>query len=43
VGAGSDSYYEYLLKAYVMLGDRTYLNVFNKHYEAIIQYLKRGP
>jgi len=30
VGAGIDSYYEYLLKAYIMLGDETYLNRFNK-------------
>jgi len=30
VGAGIDSYYEYLLKAYVMLGDETYLDRFNK-------------
>eukprot|EP00051_Salpingoeca_urceolata_P022994 m.384968 g.384968 ORF g.384968 m.384968 type:complete len:794 (+) comp20050_c6_seq4:476-2857(+) len=43
VGAGIDSYYEYLLKAYVMLGEPTYLNVFNKHYSAIMRYLKRGP
>ena len=30
VGAGIDSYYEYLLKAYVLLGDETYLDRFNK-------------
>jgi len=30
VGAGIDSYYEYLLKAYIMLGDETYLDRFNK-------------
>ena len=30
IGAGIDSYYEYMLKAYVLLGDKTYLNRFNK-------------
>ncbi|MPC13214.1 ER degradation-enhancing alpha-mannosidase-like protein 3 [Portunus trituberculatus] len=30
VGAGIDSYYEYLLKAYVLLGDDSYLERFNK-------------
>eukprot|EP00049_Salpingoeca_infusionum_P006343 m.105468 g.105468 ORF g.105468 m.105468 type:complete len:519 (-) comp13279_c0_seq19:1205-2761(-) len=43
VGAGVDSYYEYLLKAYMMLGEQTYLDVFNTHYSSILLYLKRGP
>ena len=30
VGAGIDSYYEYLLKAYILLGDEIYLDRFNK-------------
>ena len=30
VGAGIDSYYEYCLKAYVLLGDQTYLQRFSK-------------
>lgn len=30
VGAGIDSYYEYCLKAYVLLGDHRYLTRFNK-------------
>ena len=30
VGAGIDSYYEYVLKAYILLGDDTYLERFNK-------------
>ncbi|GCB64529.1 hypothetical protein scyTo_0013353 [Scyliorhinus torazame] len=29
VGAGIDSYYEYLLKAYILLGDEVYLERFN--------------
>ena len=30
VGAGIDSYYEYCLKAYILFGDQTYLQRFNK-------------
>ena len=30
VGAGIDSYYEYLLKAHILLGDQDYLARFNK-------------
>ena len=30
VGAGIDSYYEYVLKAYILLGDDEYLDRFNK-------------
>ena len=29
VGAGIDSYYEYLLKGYILLGDDSYLDRFN--------------
>lgn len=30
IGAGIDSYYEYCLKAYILLGDPSYLERFNK-------------
>lgn len=30
IGAGIDSYYEYTLKAYILLGDESYLDRFNK-------------
>lgn len=43
VGAGIDSYYEYLLKAYVLLGDERYLSRFNRHYNAIMKYIRQGP
>ncbi|KAK3866003.1 hypothetical protein Pcinc_028431 [Petrolisthes cinctipes] len=43
VGAGIDSYYEYLLKAYVLLGDEGYLERFNKHYSAVMKYISQGP
>ncbi|XP_030766137.1 LOW QUALITY PROTEIN: ER degradation-enhancing alpha-mannosidase-like protein 3 [Sitophilus oryzae] len=43
VGAGIDSYYEYCLKAYILLGDNKYLNRFNRHYNAIMKYISQGP
>lgn len=43
VGAGIDSYYEYCLKAYILLGDNKYLTRFNRHYNAIKKYISRGP
>lgn len=43
VGAGIDSYYEYLLKGYVLLGDETYLDRFDKHYHGIMKYISQGP
>ncbi|KAK3088771.1 hypothetical protein FSP39_023586, partial [Pinctada imbricata] len=43
VGAGIDSYYEYVLKAYILLGDDKYLSRFNKHYSAIKKYITQGP
>lgn len=43
VGAGIDSYYEYCLKAYILLGDEKYLGRFNRHYNAIMKYISQGP
>nr|CAD2206147.1 unnamed protein product [Meloidogyne enterolobii] len=43
IGAGIDSYYEYTLKAYILLGDDDYLYRFNKHYDAIMRHLNKGP
>ncbi|XP_071948270.1 ER degradation-enhancing alpha-mannosidase-like protein 3 [Antedon mediterranea] len=43
VGAGIDSYYEYLLKSYVLLGEDNYLDWFSAHYEAIMRYISDGP
>ena len=39
VGAGIDSYYEYVAKAYVLLGEEKYLNRWNTHYSAVMKYL----
>ncbi|KAF7488552.1 ER degradation-enhancing alpha-mannosidase-like protein 3 [Sarcoptes scabiei] len=43
VGAGIDSYYEYCLKAYILLGDEIYLDRFNRHYAGIMKYVSYGP
>ncbi|XP_071490200.1 ER degradation-enhancing alpha-mannosidase-like protein 3 [Diadema antillarum] len=43
VGAGIDSYYEYLLKGYILLGEDLYLDRFNTHYEAVRRYISDGP
>ncbi|KAI5641340.1 glycosyl hydrolase family 47 domain-containing protein [Phthorimaea operculella] len=43
VGAGIDSYYEYCLKAYILLGDEKYLARFTRHYNAVMKYISRGP
>ncbi|KAJ8418998.1 hypothetical protein AAFF_G00004970 [Aldrovandia affinis] len=43
VGAGIDSYYEYLLKAYILLGDDLFLHRFNIHYASIMKYISQPP
>lgn len=43
VGAGIDSYYEYLLKSYVLLGDGRYLDRFTRHYTAVMKYISHPP
>ncbi|XP_065342933.1 ER degradation-enhancing alpha-mannosidase-like protein 3 isoform X2 [Cloeon dipterum] len=43
VGAGIDSYYEYCLKAYILLGEEKYLGRFNRHYDAVMKYISQGP
>ncbi|GAA96680.1 glycoside hydrolase family 47 protein [Mixia osmundae IAM 14324] len=40
VGAGIDSFMEYMIKAYVLLGDEEYWNVFAESYDAIQQHVK---
>ncbi|CAF4579726.1 unnamed protein product [Rotaria sp. Silwood1] len=44
IGAGIDSYYEYLFKAYVLLGEKNndYLLRFEEHYSSIMSYVQRG-
>jgi len=43
VGAGIDSYYEYVAKAYVLLGEDKYLERWNSHYSAVMKYMGSGP
>jgi len=43
VGAGIDSYYEYVAKAYVLLGENKYLERWNTHYHAVMKYMGTGP
>ncbi|KAF9987256.1 alpha mannosidase-like protein [Mortierella antarctica] len=35
IGAGTDSFYEYLLKSYVLFGDNTYLDMYESSQESI--------
>ncbi|CAG8444055.1 9668_t:CDS:10 [Ambispora leptoticha] len=39
-GAGIDSFFEYLLKAYVLFGESEYLDVFSQAYSAILRYIR---
>ncbi|RUS87428.1 hypothetical protein EGW08_004803 [Elysia chlorotica] len=42
LGAGIDSYFEYLLKAYILFGDVNDLKKFNESYETIKFHMRRG-
>ncbi|KAI1294947.1 ER degradation-enhancing alpha-mannosidase-like protein 1 [Halotydeus destructor] len=42
VGAGLDSFYEYLLKSYILFGDVNDYKMFNDTYGSITKYLRRG-
>ncbi|KAL1922501.1 uncharacterized protein VTP21DRAFT_10040 [Calcarisporiella thermophila] len=41
-GAGIDSFYEYLLKAYILFGEDDYLEIFSEAYSSIIRYIRDG-
>lgn len=43
IGAGIDSFYEYLLKAFVMFGDEELLDWFNTAYAAVQDHTLWGP
>lgn len=43
IGSFVDSWYEYLLKAYILYGDERHLHIFRQSYGAAIRHLKRGP
>lgn len=42
LGAGQDSFYEYLLKSYILFGEEEDLEMFNEAYETIKFHLRRG-
>ncbi|UYV62865.1 K02A2.6-like [Cordylochernes scorpioides] len=42
VGAGLDSFYEYLLKSYILFGETEDLEMFNESYSLIKRYLRKG-
>lgn len=42
LGAGLDSFYEYLLKAYIMFGEQDDYKMFSESYASIKQYMRRG-
>jgi mannosidase alpha-like ER degradation enhancer 1 len=43
IGSGIDSFYEYLLKSYVLFGDPQFYEIFQTAYNASNRYLKNGP
>ncbi|XP_010542915.1 PREDICTED: alpha-mannosidase I MNS4 isoform X2 [Tarenaya hassleriana] len=43
IGTSIDSFYEYLLKAYILFGDEEYLYMFQEAYGAVMQYLHKDP
>lgn len=42
VGAGVDSFYEYLLKSWILFGKRSHWNMFQESYFKIKKYMRRG-
>ncbi|KAJ0982420.1 hypothetical protein J5N97_010675 [Dioscorea zingiberensis] len=43
IGTSIDSFYEYLLKAYLLFGEEEYLFMFQEAYKAAMQYLYHDP
>ncbi|MFQ6632522.1 hypothetical protein Gotur_009649 [Gossypium turneri] len=43
IGTSIDSFYEYLLKAYLLFGDEEYLFIFQEAYSAAMHYLYNDP
>lgn len=42
VGAGLDSFFEYMLKAYILFGKMEDYAMFNESYNIIKQYMRKG-
>ncbi|CAH9136278.1 unnamed protein product [Cuscuta epithymum] len=43
IGTSIDSFYEYLLKAHILFGDKEYLFIFQEAYRAAMNYLYSDP
>ncbi|KAJ7526294.1 hypothetical protein O6H91_16G000800 [Diphasiastrum complanatum] len=43
IGAGVDSFYEYLVKAYILFGSEEYWQMFHRAYLATQQHFRHGP
>eukprot|EP01120_Amphizonella_sp_Union-15-10_P015708 TRINITY_DN8127_c0_g1_i1.p1 TRINITY_DN8127_c0_g1~~TRINITY_DN8127_c0_g1_i1.p1 ORF type:complete len:819 (-),score=118.60 TRINITY_DN8127_c0_g1_i1:3-2459(-) len=41
IGAGIDSFYEYLLKCYLYFGDQEYFNMFNETYRDVRRFINK--
>ncbi|XP_019855099.1 PREDICTED: ER degradation-enhancing alpha-mannosidase-like protein 1 [Amphimedon queenslandica] len=42
IGAGVDSFYEYLLKSFILFGEREDLEMFTEFYKNIMKYMRKG-
>ena len=42
IGAGLDSFYEYLLKYYIVFGDKDWLDMFQLSYDSIERHIRQG-
>eukprot|EP00850_Spirogloea_muscicola_P015759 SM000123S25871 [mRNA] locus=s123:315845:321165:- [translate_table: standard] len=43
IGTSIDSFYEYLIKAHMLLGDDEYLHIFKQAYGAVMEHLYHDP
>ncbi|PKA51466.1 putative alpha-mannosidase I MNS5 [Apostasia shenzhenica] len=43
IGAGVDSFYEYLMKAYILFGSDEFWDMFHAAYLAVQRYFRHGP
>ncbi|CAO4374308.1 unnamed protein product [Caenorhabditis nigoni] len=42
LGAGIDSFYEYMLKSYILFGNERDLDMYNESFQQIVTYMRRG-
>jgi mannosidase alpha-like ER degradation enhancer 1 len=41
LGAGTDSFFEYMFKAYVLFGRQEYLNLFNEAFASVLRLMQK--